>query len=128
MTMRSDAARLALAALLALSPLAAFAHGDTGPNGGQYVHQGAFHVEFLPQGNQLRFLVSDEAEKAVETAGATASLTILENGASRVVQAAPQGKNMVAATLSTPLPKGAKIVVSGRLKDGKTFLARFEVK
>lgn len=86
MTMRSDAARLALAALLALSPLAAFAHGDTGPNGGQYVHQGAFHVEFLPQGNQLRFLVSDEAEKAVETAGATASLTILENGASRVVQ------------------------------------------
>lgn len=119
---------VAFALPLALSAAPALAHIAVGPNGGQYVHMGNFHVEFLPQGPQLRFLVSDEAEKAVDTANATATLTILDRGESRIVQAAGSGKNMVISTLPAPLTKGAKIVVSGKLKDGRTFLARFEVK
>jgi hypothetical protein len=107
---------------------AAFAHIAAGPNGGQYVHIGNFHVEFLPQGAQLRFLISDDAEKAVDTTSATATLTILEKGDSRTAPAAGSGKNMVSATLPAALTKGAKIVISGKLKDGRTFLARFEMK
>jgi hypothetical protein len=99
-----------------------------GPNGGQYIHMGQFHVEFFNRGQDLLFMVSDNDEKAIISAGSTATLSILERGKTRKVAVVPADKNIFITKLPTPLAKGAKIVIQGTLQNSETFIARFEVR
>jgi hypothetical protein len=113
-----------------VTPLA-FAHGK-GPNGGQYVHIGTMHTEFLQNGQEAerewRFLVSDNDEKSADTEGGTAQITILDKGESRLITASPSGKNSFVARIEGSVSQGAKLVITGTLKDKRTFVGRFEVK
>lgn len=113
------------AALALMGATPALSHGP-GPNGGQYVHIGNFHTEFFNEGRVLRFLVSDDAEKALASAGGSADVTIAGSKSAKV-SAEPAGNNAFRSTLEAPLPSGSKIVIRGRLASGQTFLGRFEV-
>lgn len=103
----------------------ALAHGP-GPNGGQYVHIGQFHTEFFNEGTVLRFLVSDDAEKALASAGGQAEVTIAGSKPDKIA-AEPAGGNAFRAMVAAPLPKGSKLVIRGRLASGQSFLGRFEI-
>jgi hypothetical protein len=71
---------------------------------------------------------SDNDEKSADTEGGTAQITILDKGESRLISASHNGKNSFVARIEGSVSQGAKLVITGTLKDKRTFVGRFEVK
>jgi hypothetical protein len=122
--------KLAFALLLALvwatpSP-AQHAHGHKGPNGGQMEDVAGVHLELLTSGQTLTLNVFDEANKAVSTAGFTASALISLGSDRETLSLAPSGTNSLSGQTKKPISAGAAISVTLKTAAGKTGQARFK--
>ena len=120
--------RLATAALAAGLSLAAQAqHSLRGPNGGEIVDasEGPYHIEFVVKGAELTVFVLDEDNKPVPVNGTTGRVVVQERGKTTTVPLQAGSANRLAATLPAPLNKGSRMVLSGKLGDGRSFQARF---
>ena len=102
-------------------------HSHRGPNGGEVVDasQGPFHVEFVARASDLEVFVLDENNKPIAGTGSSGRATIQAGGKTATVALSFQEPNKLAAALPAPLAKGSRVVVSGKLADGRIFQARY---
>lgn len=119
--------RLRLAAALAfLVPAAALAHDiEKGPNGGPVFDASGHHVEFVSQGAQLAFYLSDEGGRPIPSKGASGRAVVQENGKTATVQLTTADPNKLVGNVPQPLAAGARVVVSATMADGHSIQARF---
>jgi hypothetical protein len=117
-----------------LLALAAAAFGSTvsahevakGPNGGPVVDVSGHHVEMVAKGTELVLFLTDEAEKPLASAGAKSPRAIVQDGGkTATVPLNPAEPNRLIGTLAQPLSKGARVVVSVTMPDGRAVQARF---
>ena len=97
----------------------------TGPNGGIVVTAGHHPIEFVSNGQEIVFFLSDEDGKPMPTAGMTARAIDQDAGKTSNVTLAPATPNKLVGTLAAPLGKGAKVVMSTKVHD-HSLQARFE--
>ena len=116
-----------LAFLLAVSPVSALAHEIAkGPNGGPVVDSAGHHVEMVVKGTDLVLFLTEDADKPLASAGTKNARAIVQDGgktATVALQAAEP--NRLVGTLTQPLGKGARVVVSATMADGHAVQARF---
>ena len=111
---------LALTFLLAMALPAGAQHAhDHKPRHGGIVKETAGQVyELVVTPSAIAVWVSDEADKPVGTAGATATLTLIDSGSRVEVPLAPAGGNRLAATGTFAVKKGMaallKVAVGGK--------------
>lgn len=87
--------------------------------------EGPFHVELLAKGTELVVFVLDQNNKPAPVAGATGRVVIQAGGKTLTVSLQFSEPNKLAGNLAAPLSKGARIVLSGKLGDGRPLQARF---
>ena len=117
-----------IAVMLVLSSFSAWAqHSHHGPHGGEIVDssQGPFHVEFVVRANDLAVVVLDESNKPVAAAGSSGRVIVQDGGRTMTIPLRFEEPNRLAAKLSAPLGNGARVVLSGKLSDGRVFQARY---
>ena len=115
-------------ALLLMGAFSAQAqHSHRGPNGGEVVDasQGPFHVEFVVRANDLELIVLDENNKPIARTGSSGRATVQSGGKTATIPLSFQEPNKLAAALPAPLARGSRVVVSGKLGDGRMFQARY---
>ena len=119
--------RLILAIALAGFATAATAHElAKGPNGGPVVDSAGHHVELTTKGTELVLFLTDEADKPLASAGTrNARAIVQDSGKTATVALQPAEPNRLVGTLSQPLSKGARVVVSATMADGHAVQARF---
>ncbi len=119
--------RFLMAAFLAATPVAAFAHG-TPPepaHGGQVVEDSAEHwVELVIKGDQLTAYVLGEDKNPVPSAQLTGKATVLVGGKSQQVMLAPAEGNSLVGKLD-PAASGKLTAVLSLTVAGKPAQARF---
>ena len=122
--------QIALAAVSTmLTCLSVQAHeGELGPNGGQIVEDASHHVEFIANADQVVLFVSDAADAAHPTTGATGRVIVQDAAAQAIADLSATEPNQMVAKLAKPLSPGAKLVVSLKLADGHDVKARFVAK
>ena len=113
----------ALSLLLLSAP--AFAHEPRkGPNGGELVDAGSYHIEVIGRGTTIEVLVSDATDKPLPTAGFKAmAIMVIEGRTQRItLEPTADGKRLV-GTAPAPLTsvKGAVQLTD---RDGKTATGR----
>jgi hypothetical protein len=118
---------LALALLLISAPvsLPALAHEPRkGPNGGELVDAGSYHIEVIGRGTAIEILVSDAADKLLEATGFKAlAIMVIDGKTQRIaLEPTPDGKKLV-GTAPAALT-GIKGAVQLTDKDGKTSTGR----
>jgi hypothetical protein len=117
---------LAAAALTLFLPPVSLAHDMVkGPNGGPVVEAAGHHVEFVNEGADLSFFLSDEAGKPIESKGANGRAVIQDHGKTETVPLASADPNKLTANAPQPLGAGARVVLSATLPDGHPIQARF---
>jgi hypothetical protein len=114
-----------LAVALALASIPAFAHEPRkGPNGGELVDAGSYHIEVIGKGTTIEVLISDARDKPVPAAGFKALAIVVVDGKTQriALEPSPDGKKLI-GTAPAPLTaiKGAVQVTD---KDGKTSTGR----
>lgn len=115
-------------ALSALLPVAAMAHeAEKGPNGGALIDVDGHHVEFLPSGSDLTFILTGDKDAPIASAGAKMKAIIQDAGKTTQVELAPAEPNKLVGTALAPITPGAKVVVTGTLPDGHALQGRFVV-
>jgi cytoskeletal protein RodZ len=119
--------RLILAIALAGFATAATAHElAKGPNGGPVVARAVHHVELTTKGTELVLFLTDEADKPLASAGTrNARAIVQDSGKIATVALQPAEPNRLVGTLSQPLSKGARVVVSATMADGHAVQVRF---
>jgi hypothetical protein len=120
--MKSVAAAV-IAAILATA--SASAHEPRkGPNGGELVDAGSYHIEVIGKGTAIEVLVSDATDKPVPATGFKALAIMVIDGKTQRITLTPtaDGKKLV-GTAPTPLTsvKGAVQLTD---RDGKTATGR----
>lgn len=127
--MKSLSATLALATLLALSPVAALGHAPpVGVHGGMQVHAGPLHQELVIKDGTVTVYLNTMEDKPVETAGATGTATLLLDGAPVLVALAPAGPNSLSGKLDRAVPAGTRITTIVTLAGKGALPARYEWK
>lgn len=127
---RSGAARLmpAVLACAMLSGTAALAHEDHGKpqHGGVVAEAGTFEGELVtaPRGPTLYVT---EHGRPLSTAGATGKLVVLTSGQRSDLELVPAGENRLAPAQPVALLKGARVVATVTLKDGRSGALRFDL-
>jgi hypothetical protein len=115
---------IALGAMLVL-PLAAHAHEQRkGPNGGELVDAGNYHVEMVGKGMILEVYVSDANDKPLKATDFKALAIMLIDGKSHriALEALPDGSKLSAtAPAAITQVRGAVQLTD---KDGKTATGR----
>ena len=119
--------RLILAIALAGFATAATAHElAKGPNGGPVVDSAGHHVELTTKGTELVLFLTDEADKPLASVGTrNARAIVQDSGKIATVALQPAEPNRLVGTLSQPLSKGARVVVSATMADGHAVQVRF---
>jgi hypothetical protein len=113
-------------AVLTLLAGPAFAHEEAkGPNGGPVVSVSGKHLELTTAGGEMTVYVSDESHSPIATAGGSGTAVIQDQGNTRSVALASGGANRLIGQAEAPIGKGARVVVSTKLPDGKSLQARF---
>ena len=110
---------------LALLATPAFAHEPRkGPNGGELVDAGSYHIEVIGRGTAIEVLVSDATDKPLPTTGFKALAIMVIDGKTQRIALEPtaDGKKL-AGTAPAPLTS-VKGVVQLTDKDGKTATGR----
>lgn len=117
----------ALPIVFALSLLASvsLAHEPRkGPNGGELVDAGSYHIEVVGRGTAIEVLVSDATDKAISATGFKALAIMVIDGKTQRITLTPteDGKKLV-GTAPAPLTsvKGAVQLTD---RDGKTATGR----
>lgn len=114
---------LALALMLLAAP--ALAHEPRkGPNGGELVDAGSYHIEVIGRGTTIEVLVSDASDKPVSATGFKALAIMVIDGKTHRIALEPtaDGKKLVGtAPAALTSVKGAVQLTD---KDGKTATGR----
>ncbi len=121
--------RILLGVLIAVasSSVASLAQIMTGPNGGQMIDAGAFHVELVVKGGDLRVHVFDHVDAPVAVAKATAVVTVMVGEAQEKVTLKPAGGNTLSGNVEMKRSGPAKVLVLLRVPDQAMAMARFDV-
>jgi methionine-rich copper-binding protein CopC len=124
---RNLPARLVLGSALILASVSgAVAHeAAKGPNGGAVADVSGHHVEFVPSATELTFYLTGEADAPIASIGAKVKAIAQDAGKTAQIDLAPVEPNKLVGKLTTPLTKGAKVVVTGVLSDGHSLQAKF---
>lgn len=118
------------AAALATAPpwgavLPARAHDGTGPNGGQLVEAGKYHVELVGKGTRLEVFVSDADEKPLPATGFKGLAILVIDGKPQRIPLHPDSADRLSGPLPAPLASPAKGVLQLTAPDGTVAQARF---
>jgi hypothetical protein len=118
---------LFLALALTAAPLTALGHDmAAGPNGGPVVDSSGHHVEMVAKDRELVVFLTAEGDKPLASTGAkNARAVVQEEGKTATVALQPAEPNKLVGSLSQPLGKGARVVVSATMADGHAVQARF---
>jgi methionine-rich copper-binding protein CopC len=117
---------LVAAALTLIMPGMLLAHDEEkGPNGGPVVDAAGHHVEFVNEGADLSFFLSDEGGKPIASKGAKARAVIQDQGKTQTVPLTNSDPNKLIGNLSQPLKAGTRVVFSATMADGHSIQARF---
>jgi len=117
---------LVVAALTLVMPAMSLAHDEEkGPNGGPVVDAAGHHVEFVNEGADLSFFLSDEGGKPIASKGAKARAVIQDQGKTQTVPLTNSDPNKLIGNLSQPLKAGTRVVLSATMADGHSIQARF---
>ena len=124
--------RTLLVTLLAIAavPVAAMAQGGAqqrparGPNGGYVVVTDGHPVEFVVNGTELTFLLSDDDGTPLATRGVSGRAVVQQGSQTTTVQLTPAAPNRLVGKLETPLEPNARVVFSAALH-GHRLQARF---
>lgn len=108
-----------------VAPRSARAHDGTGPNGGQLVEAGKYHVELVGKGTRLDVFVSDADEKPLPAAGFKALAILVIDGKPQRIPLQPDGADRLSGTAPAPLGSPAKGVLQLTAPDGTVVQARF---
>lgn len=113
------------ATLLGLSVAARADETAVGPNGGQLMHSGKYHLELVVRDTALTVYVTGDKDSKVATKGATGTATVLAAKTGSNVKLEPSGENALAANGSFQAATDMKIVVSLTLPGQTPVQARF---
>jgi len=116
--------------MLALATIArsANAHEATkGPNGGPLIDVSGHHVEFVPAGNDLTFILTADKDVPIASAGAKLKAIVQSGGRTSQIDLIPVEPNKLQGKAAEPLTPGTKVVISGALSDGHSLQGRFVV-
>ena len=121
---------LTLLAALVMAPLfittGALAHGpNRGPNGGQQVDAGDYHVEMVAKDTALTVYLHDDKDKPVDAKGSKATGIFVVGGKPQRIELKVDSANRLTGTSSVPLPATLKGAVQITLPNGKTVQAKF---
>lgn len=104
----------------------ASAHGpDTGPNGGQQVDAGNYHVELVAKGNALQVYIRDANDKPVKVDGFKGTAIFVVDGKPQHIPLAADGENRLAGTASVTLPAKPKGAVQITTAKGESVQAKY---
>jgi hypothetical protein len=118
---------LVLLAFAVLATPPSSAQSWNGPNGGQMVDAGSFHVELVVKDADYSVSVFDHVDNPVAVANATAVATVMVGEQKEKVTLQPAAANTLIGTGSMKRAGLTKILVLLRLPDQATAMARFEV-
>lgn len=126
-TRHASRALVALAfALVTLVSMPLRAHeGENGPHGGPMLEVGEHHVELTASGNDLTLYLMDAAHAATPSKGTSGRVVVLDGSKQATAVLEPRDPNLLAAKLEQPLTAGARVVVTAKLGDGRSLVARF---
>ena len=99
-------------------------HSHRGPHGGVMVDVTGGHAELVESGKELTLYLTDEAEKPLNSQGASGRATVLLGGKTETVDMMPVQPDKLVGALAGPLASGARVVVSVKLANGKSFQMR----
>jgi hypothetical protein len=116
---------LLVAVTLLASP--SLAQSWKGPNGGQMVDAGSFHVELIIKNADYSVNVFDHVDNPVAVAQATAVATVMVGEEKEKVTLQPAAANTLTGTGSMKRAGPTKILVLLRVPEQATAIARFEV-
>lgn len=98
-----------------------FAHEQhKGPNGGELIDAGAYHIEVVGRDAALDVFVNDETDKALDTRGFKALAIIVINGATQRISLEPTVDYKKLSGISASAITTVKGVVQLTGPDGKT--------
>ena len=117
---------LVVAALTLVMPAMSLAHDEEkGPNGGPVVDAAGHHVEFVNEGADLSFFLSDEGGKPIASQGAKGRALIQDQGKTQTVALTITDPNKLTGSLPQPLEAGARVVLFATMADGYWIEAWF---
>jgi hypothetical protein len=98
-----------------------------GPNGGQMVDAGSFHVELIIKNADYSVNVFDHVDNPVAVAQATGVATVMVGEEKEKVTLQPVAANTLTGTGALKRSGPTKILVLLRVPEQATAMARFEV-
>ena len=118
---------LALVAGLLILPGLASAQTKTGANGGPVVTSEGHPIEFVRNGLEITFYLSDDDGSPLSTKNMRGRATVQDGGKTTTVQLSPSGPNKMVGKLQNELSPQARVVFSASLH-GHSLTARYTVK
>lgn len=117
--------KTSIALAFSLMASSAFAHeARKGPNGGDLVDAGAYHIEVVGKGTTVDVFVSDNNDKPVSTVGFKAlAIIVIEGKTQRVVLEPTGDSKKLSGTAPAPIA-AVKGAVQLTAPDGKTATGR----
>jgi hypothetical protein len=118
--------QLLVAAGLALFAFAAAAHEmRSGPNGGQVVDAGQYHLELVAEQSKLTIFLSDADDKPVAAAGSSGRAIIQFDGKVTTIRLEADEDSRLSGALPHALSLGSRLAVTMTLGNGQNLQARF---
>ncbi len=120
---------LAFAVALAAMATLAIAHDVSEPgkpkHGGQYVeYELHYGIELVASDDKLTFHITEHLEPMEMQSGPGFNAIVQSDAGTKMLPLTPEGTTLI-APLTEPIPKGARIVLTGKDKDGLALQARF---
>ena len=98
-------------------------HSHASPHGGTVVTAGEYHVEMVKSGNEVKFYISDNAEKAIPLSGITGK-AIFQSGGKTETKDLMVHEDHLMATVDNADKFSGVIIVTMKIGD-KTVSAKF---
>jgi hypothetical protein len=118
-------AGVAFALQVMLAPPLAAHEGENGPHGGPMLEVSDHHIELTAVGTGLTLYLMDGAHAPVASKGASGRVVVLEGSKQASLALEASEPNLLSAKLEAPLTVGARVVVTAKLADGRSLVARF---
>ncbi len=96
---------------------------EHGPNGGQLVEAGKYHLELVVKGQDLSLYVYDQANKKIAASGAKATATIV--GQNVKLELVPAGENLLKGAGTFEAKAATRVLISLTLAGQPAMQARF---
>lgn len=100
-------------------------HGKRGPNGGEVVDAGPYHLELVVKGQELSLYVQDNKHGKVAVKEAKATATVMSSGSKATVTLAPTGDNVLTGAGKFEAKEDLRVLVSLALPGRPAQQARF---